>query len=137
MNGFLDEVASVESVPAGGSIAAATVAMAAALLVKVARLSTEHWTEARAGAAADQAEALRQQAAGLAEADADAYRALQAARRGARGVVGEARAPMLEVARATVVEGPLAIGRAGAEGTELAEALALHGNPRLRGDALM
>jgi formiminotetrahydrofolate cyclodeaminase len=135
--GFLDEVASAESVPAGGSIAAATVAMAAALLVKAAKLSREHWTEADTDAAATEAAALCKEAAGLVEADADAYRALHAAWRAAKAMDGEAPDELLRQARAAVVDVPLAIVRAGAAVTERAEAVALHCNPRLRGDVLM
>jgi methenyltetrahydrofolate cyclohydrolase len=129
LTGFLEEVASTESVPAGGSIAAATVAMAAALLVKAAKLSREHWTEAEADAAVTAAEAARLRAASLVDADADAYRALQAAWREARDQV--------EPARTKVIEVPLAIVRTAAEVTELAETLAAQGNPRLLGDAAM
>lgn len=127
LTGFLKEVASTESVPAGGSIAAATVAMAAALLVKVAKLSAEHWTEADAGAAASKAEATRARAASLVDQDAEAYRALQAAWRGDRNLVAPARTKVIDV--------PLAIVRTAAEVTELAEVLAGRGNPRLQGDA--
>jgi methenyltetrahydrofolate cyclohydrolase len=126
---LLDEVASTESVPAGGSIAAATVAMAAALLVKAAKLSREHWTEAEAEAAVTAADAARLHAASLVDADADAYRALQAARREARDLV--------EPGRTKVIEVPLAIVRTAAEVTELADTLAARGNPRLRGDAVV
>jgi methenyltetrahydrofolate cyclohydrolase len=129
LSGFIDEVASTESVPAGGSIAAATVAMAAALLVKAAKLSREQWTETEADAAATRAEAARLRAESLVDEDADAYRALQAAWREARNLVAPARTRVIEV--------PLAIVRTAAEVTELAEALAAHGNPRLRGDAVV
>jgi formiminotetrahydrofolate cyclodeaminase len=129
LTGFLDQVASTEAVPAGGSIAAATVAMAAALLVKVAKLSRDHWTEAEADAAASKADAARLRAAILVDEDADAYRALQAARRETRHLV--------EPARTKVIEVPLAIVRTAAEVTELAETLAARGNPRLLGDAAM
>jgi formiminotetrahydrofolate cyclodeaminase len=137
LTGFLDEVASTQSVPAGGSVAAATVAMASALLVKAARLSREHWTEAEADAVATRAEAVRLRAASLVEADADAYRALQSAWRSARAAASGARDEIVGPALMRVVEVPLAIARAGAEVVELAEAVAARGNPRLRGDAVM
>jgi methenyltetrahydrofolate cyclohydrolase len=68
---LLEEIGSEARVPAGGSSAALALAVAAALVAKVARLSRPEWPEA-AGAAA-QANALRRRAVMLAEADAAVY----------------------------------------------------------------
>lgn len=68
---LLDEVASEARVPGSGSGAALVVALAAALVSKVARLSRSRWAEA--GGAAAQAETLRARAVLLAEADAVVY----------------------------------------------------------------
>jgi formiminotetrahydrofolate cyclodeaminase len=137
LTGFLDEVASTQSVPAGGSVAAATVAMASALLEKAAKLSRDHWTAADANAAATRAEAVRLRAASLVEEDAEAYRALQLAWRSARAVEPAARDDIVGPALMRVIDIPLAIVRAGAVVVELAEAVTARGNPRLRADAVM
>jgi methenyltetrahydrofolate cyclohydrolase len=122
---FLDRVASEESVPAGGSVAAITVAMAAGLVAKAARLSRE-WP--RAAEVVTRAEALRALVAPLAEADSEAYTSvLEALRR--KEDVADALSAAAEV--------PLAIAEAAAEVAELAALTAIEGNARLRGDALM
>lgn len=135
LTGFLDEVASAQPVPAGGSVAAAAVAMAAALLHKAARLSGDRWAEA--SQAVERADRLHQQAAALIEADADAYRALQAAWRSGRGLQGPERDRIVGPARSLAVDVPLAIARSAAEVVELAVTAAAEGNPNLRGDAMM
>ena len=68
---LLAEIASEARAPAGGTCAALALAVAAALVGKVARRSRPGWTEA-AGAAA-QANALRRRAVLLAEEDAAVY----------------------------------------------------------------
>ena len=68
---LLDEVASEARVPGSGSGAALVVALAAALVAKVARVSRSQWAEA--GGAAAQAETLRARAVLLADADAVVY----------------------------------------------------------------
>jgi glutamate formiminotransferase/formiminotetrahydrofolate cyclodeaminase len=119
-------------VPAGGSAAAAAVALSAALLQKVATLSLEHWQ----GAAKVRglASALRRSAEELIAADALAYTSFVVARRGAPGLGAEAQR-VLESARAQIVNVPLDTARTAAETVEQASALAHFGNPNLRSDA--
>jgi len=102
-------------VPAGGSAAAAVVA----------------------AAALEQAHALRLRAEELVEADADAYISFVEALRAAKGLRGKARERAVAPARMLTIDVPLAISRLGAEAVELAGALADHGNPNLRADAMV
>jgi formiminotetrahydrofolate cyclodeaminase len=132
---FLDEVASAQAVPAGGSVAAHTVAAAAALLVKTIHLSVRHYPEA--AAAEPRVEALRRRADVLATEDVNAYRALQAAGRAAHGLEGAEREAVVGPARSRTADVPLHVVRIAAEVSELAADLAAHGNPRLFGDAVM
>ncbi|MDQ6772616.1 MAG: cyclodeaminase/cyclohydrolase family protein [Candidatus Dormibacteraeota bacterium] len=132
---LLDRLAGPEPVPAGGSLAAAAVAAAAALLVKVGLKSREHWPQAEAYAA--RAVLLRSAAEITVEADEAAYKALLEAWRQARGLEDAARERLVTPARDRTIDAPLSVARAGAEVTELAVALAIEGNPRLRRDALM
>jgi methenyltetrahydrofolate cyclohydrolase len=132
---FLDEVASAHPVPAAGSVAAHTVAAAAALLVKAAHLSGQHHPEAAAAEA--RAEAVRRRAELLAEEDVQAFRALQAAGRAARGLEGAAREAFVEPARSRSADVPLQVVRAAVEVAAVASDLAARGNPRLFGDAVM
>jgi methenyltetrahydrofolate cyclohydrolase len=71
VQGWLDELADQGPVPGGGSAAAITASMAAALVGMAANLSTDSWPEA-AGVSAQTA-ALRARLADLAQADADEY----------------------------------------------------------------
>jgi formiminotetrahydrofolate cyclodeaminase len=122
-------------VPAGGSVAAATVAMAASLVEKAARLSAARWDGATESLA--RAGALRRTAAELVEADAEAYTAFVAAMRAAKGLEGAALEAAVGPSRDQTVAVPLAVVLAAAETVDLAAALALHGNPNLRADALV
>jgi methenyltetrahydrofolate cyclohydrolase len=121
---FLDRVASEEPVPAGGSVAAIAVAMAAGLVAKTARLSGD-WP--RAAETVERAEALRTLVTALAQADADAYTKVLEALRRKEGVAA---------ALSAAADVPLAIAEAAAEVASLAALAAGDGNPRLRGDAV-
>jgi len=132
---LLDGLASDRPVPASGSAAAAVIAMASALLEKVARLSTAKW--AGADAALEQAHALRLRAEKLVEADANSYMAYVEAVRSAKNVQGKARERAIASARAATIDVPLAIARLAAETVELADAMAEKGNPNLRADAMV
>jgi formiminotetrahydrofolate cyclodeaminase len=125
---LLDGLASERPVPASGSAAAAVIAMASALLEKVARLSTARW--ATADAALEEAHALRLRAEELVEADANSYMSYVEAVRSAKNVHGKARERAIAPARAATIDVPLAIARLAAEAVDLADALALNGNPR-------
>jgi formiminotetrahydrofolate cyclodeaminase len=109
--------------------------MAAALLEKVAVLSLTQWSGA--AHAGERAHSLRLQAEELVEEDAQAYLAFVEALRAAKGLTGEARARVVGPAHAKTVDVPLAIVRSGVEVVELASALAAHGNPNLRADAVV
>jgi formiminotetrahydrofolate cyclodeaminase len=122
---FLDRVASEEPLPAGGSVAAIAVAMAAGLVAKTARLSRD-WP--RAAETVERAETLRTLVTALAQADADAYTKVLEALRRKEGVAA---------ALSAAADVPLAIAEAAAEVASLAALAAVDGNPRLRGDAVM
>jgi formiminotetrahydrofolate cyclodeaminase len=123
LTGFLEEVAAKTSAPGGGAVAAVTVALAAALAEMVAQFSGKQWDGAED--AALRARELRTRAAPLAQADAEAYQAVIAARGG----------PGYEEALSRAADVPLAIVQAAADVGELAAELAASGNPNLRGDA--
>ena len=133
MSALLAGLASGQPVPAGGSAAAAVIALAAALLEKASRLSTGQW--ASANAALDAAHALRLRAEELVDADANAYMSFVEASRAAKGLRGAARERSVKPAREATVDVPLAIVRLGVETVELAGKVAAHGNPNLRADA--
>jgi methenyltetrahydrofolate cyclohydrolase len=143
--------------PAGGSAAALTVAQAAALCAKTARLSARQLTADRAGQLTTEADRIRTAAVGLVDQDARAYggviehaRKAAAARRdaGARAAgaeAGPADAPdeqvselMASLARALskAADVPMEIVELAAQVAGLAAPLAAVGNPALRGDAV-
>ena len=120
---FLDLVASEDPVPAGGSVVAVAIALAAGLSVMTCRLSTKHIADA--SKLAERADSLRGAAAPLAQADAVAYgRVLAAQDRGLRDALSQA------------ADVPLAEAEAGAEVAEISARLARDGNPNLRGDVV-
>ena len=121
--GFLDEVGAKTSAPGGGAVAAVAVSLAAALAEMAAQFSSKHWE--RADEAVTRARELRTRAMPLADADAEAYGAVIAAR----------GTPDYDEALSRAADVPLAIAQAGAEVAELAAELAASGNPNLRGDA--
>jgi methenyltetrahydrofolate cyclohydrolase len=129
---FLDRIASAEPAPAGGSVAAVTVAMAAGLVAMAARLAHE-WS--KADDVVDRAEALRSKLTTLALADEDAYaRVIEALR-----LPPDSPSRDAEVAAALsgAADVPLAVAEAAAEVAVLAALVAQEGNNRLRGDALV
>jgi formiminotetrahydrofolate cyclodeaminase len=129
---FLDRIASAESAPAGGSVAAVAVAMAAGLVAMAARLAHE-WP--KAGEVVEQAESLRSKLATLALADEDAYAKVTEALR--LSPESPSRAAQLEAALSGAADVPLAVAEAAAEVAVLAALVAHEGNDRLRGDALV
>ncbi len=131
---FLDEVAAEGRTPGGGTVAALVTAAAAGLLAKVARASKGAWPDA-AGIAA-QAVSLRDRAAPLAQVAADEYvAALRAREETGEGSV-ERRDFALGRAYARAAEPPLRIVEAAADVAHLAVAVARHGEPSLRADAV-
>ncbi len=130
---FLELIALEESTPGGGSVAAVAVAMAAALAEMAARFSKD-WPEAPGVVA--QAKALRERAAPLAQADAEAYEEYLAAIRLPKDLDSEVRDATIGRALSRAAEVPLAIAEAGADVAALGALAAEHGNPNLRGDAV-
>ena len=94
-------IASSAPAPASGSAIAAVVAAAAALVQKVARLSTRQWPEA--GEVHTRAERLRLRAEELIEEDSQAYLAFVEAMRAGVDVAG-AKARTIEIGRASCRE---------------------------------
>ena len=130
---FLDRLAAEAPSPAGGSAAALGVAMAAALLAKVAKASPD-WPDARAVVA--QAERLRQRTAPLAQSDADAYEEALAALHLPDQLEPEVGAMALGPVLARAAEIPLVIAEAGADVACLAAQVADRGTPERRADAV-
>jgi formiminotetrahydrofolate cyclodeaminase len=135
MGKFFSALGSSKPVPAGGSAAAAAVAMAAGLVEKAARLSTDHWI----GAAnvGKRAAVLRKLAGILVDADAEAYTDYIKAIRAARGLHTAERERIVAPARLRIVDVPLTIVRLASEVAELAAEMAMHGNPNLHSDAVV
>jgi formiminotetrahydrofolate cyclodeaminase len=125
LDDFLEQVASANRSPGGGSVAALVTAAAAGLLAKVARASTDNWSEARTVAA--QAEALRNRVALVAELNAEAYEAAL-----------QARGDDYELGRAyaRAAEPPLQIAEAAADVAMLSVVVARCGDQSLRADAV-
>lgn len=121
----LDALAAATPTPAAGSAAALTVATAAALVAMVARRAPAHAT-ARAGVAGRRADALRQMALDLADADAAAYAAVLATAAGQ-----PQRAEALVAATETLVR----IAETGARTAALAASLGKGAPSHLRADA--
>jgi methenyltetrahydrofolate cyclohydrolase len=130
---FLDRMAAEEPTPAGGSAAAIAVAMASALIAKVAKVSPD-WSEARAVVA--QAERLSQRVAPLAQIDAEAYEEALAALHLPEQLEPEVKDMALGEMLTRAAEIPLVIAEAGADVACLAAEVADRGAPDRRGDAI-
>ena len=129
---FLDRIASAEPAPAGGSVAAVAVAMAAGLVAMAARLAHD-WP--KASQVVERAEALRSTMSALALADEDAYtKVIEALRLPPDSPSRDAE---LAAALSGAADVPLAVAEAAAEVAVLAALVAQEGNDRLRGDALV
>jgi formiminotetrahydrofolate cyclodeaminase len=123
---FLELLAGDQPGPAGGSAAALGVAMAARLCAMTARRSTRQLPDAAELAA--EAGQLGELAAAQAQADADAYRAVLAARRRKDEGLADALSEAANV--------PVWVAELGARVVRLATRLAADGNPNLYGDAV-
>jgi methenyltetrahydrofolate cyclohydrolase len=132
---LLEMIASKEPAPASGSACGAVVAAAAALVEKAANLSTKHWEGA--GAAREQAHALRVKSFELIEEDAQAYLAFVEVLRVAKDHERAESQEAVGTAHARTIDVPLRMTRAAAEVAELAVQIAQHGNPNLRADAVV
>ncbi len=120
---LLEALASREPAPAGGSAAAATVAIGAALLEKAALLSVGKWDGA--DRARQRAHELRLRAEELIERDAKAYLEYVEARRAKRNFSEE---------WSRTVDVPMEIERVALDVISLAHDLGRQGNPNLRPD---
>jgi formiminotetrahydrofolate cyclodeaminase len=136
---FLDALSATTPAPSGGGVAALAVAFAAGLCVMVAGLSVRDLpprdqgpgAEAAPGAEAlaERARQLRDQAAPLAQADAEGYGAVLAAfRAGGR--------PGIQAALSDACAVPMEVARIGAEVAGIAATLAAGGKASVRGDAI-
>lgn len=102
-----------------------SVSLAAALTGMAARLSTGQLSDA--GELLQRSDALKERAASLAQADAEAYgRVIEAQREGYD----------VQAALSAAADVPLEVAEIGAEVAEIAVRIAEGGNPNLRGDAL-
>jgi methenyltetrahydrofolate cyclohydrolase len=133
LGGFLDTLSGEDPTPGGGSAAALVVAMAAALVSMVARVSKEHWDEA--GGVVGQAEAFRARVAPLAQADAEVYGEALSALRGRDQLEARYRDQKLQAALAKAAAIPMQITEAGSDLACLAALLVENGNPEVRADA--
>ena len=133
LRAFVDRLAAEDPAPAGGSAAALVVAMAAALIAKVAKASPS-WKDA--GAAVAQAERLRKRTAPLAQADADAYEEALAALHLPDQLEPQVRDMAIGQVLERAVEIPLVIAEAGADAATLAAVAAERGALERRGDAV-
>ena len=138
---FLDSLAAGTAAPAGGSAAAYSVAMAAALLAMVARLTIGRkkyaGVTAQMQAALEQAEALRSRASSSVAEDSAAFEAVMAARRqpAANGAEGAARSTALAAATLRAAEVQLDVAQTAASIVQLAQVCAAHGNANAAPDA--
>ena len=124
---FLELVASDESAPGGGSVAAVVIALAAGLSCMAARLSGDHLEDA--AELVERSERLRLRAAPLAQADAEAYGRVMSA-------IRTRDEKSVESALSDAADVPLEIAEIGAEVVEISTRLAENGNPNLKGDAI-
>jgi formiminotetrahydrofolate cyclodeaminase len=131
---FLDALSATTPDPSGGGVAALAVALAAGLCVMTAGLSARQLPEAPR--LAEQARRLRDRAAPLAQADAEAYRAVLTAlalRARDPAAPGE---PQMAAALSQACVVPMEVAEIGAELAAVAAAIAAGGNPNVRGDAV-
>jgi formiminotetrahydrofolate cyclodeaminase len=133
LRAFIDTLAGEDPAPAAGAVAAVVVAMAAALVSKVARASVS-WEEAAAAVA--QAERLRKRVVPLAQADADAYEEALAAMHLPEHLEPQVRDMALGQVLERAAEIPLVIAEAGADAATLAADVVERGAPSRRADAV-
>jgi formiminotetrahydrofolate cyclodeaminase len=131
LDGFLDELEAPAPSPCGGTAAAVSAAMAAALVTMVARAS-KGWDDGPG--IASQARALRARLVELGRDDAEAFGTVLAAMRDRSGTPEE-RDFALGTALIVAAEVPLRIAEASADVAELAALASTHGLAQLQADA--
>jgi methenyltetrahydrofolate cyclohydrolase len=132
--GFLDQLAARVPAPGGGATAALHAAQAAALLAMVARYSDGGRYDARLmRRIVTEADALREDALALAEADAAAFRAVAEAYRLPRDTEAErtARSASISSALAGAARPPAEVVRTALRLTGLAAEVRSAGNPNM------
>ena len=144
---FLATLSADHAAPGGGSAAAVTVALGASLCAMAARLSTRQLAGLDIEFLVAEAERLRNSAASLAQADAESYLAVVAARRDQPGQDPGAASHLpdpgperqrhrIDAALSEAATIPMEVLELAAQTARLAARLAADGNPRLRGDAI-
>ncbi len=134
LGNFLERVSAAEPAPGGGSAAAIAVGLAAGLCVMAASLSTRQLPDAPDLAVA--AERLRDRAAALCQADADAYRRVISALHEPCDPHPEDRRRQIAAALLGATDVALEVVETGAGVAGLAARVAERGNPNLLGDAV-
>jgi glutamate formiminotransferase/formiminotetrahydrofolate cyclodeaminase len=141
--GYLEAVASAEPAPGGGSVAAITGALGAALGEMVVQLSTGRAADAASAEALRRAgerlRSLREALSAGAAADERAYAGYRVAVALPRATAAEkhARHEAMQQALLEATEAPLAVAQAAAETAEIMVEVASFGNPHLRSDAAL
>jgi len=131
---FVERVSAAEPAPAGGSVAAIVVALAAGLCVMSARLSTRQLPDAPDLAV--RAEQLRDRAAALSQADAGVYGLVVSALREPDEPDPDGRRRGIAAALSRAADVPLEVAELGASVALLAARIAESGNQNLAGDAV-
>jgi methenyltetrahydrofolate cyclohydrolase len=138
---FLDRVASGEPVPGGGSVAALSGALSAALSAMVARLTLgkkdDRLRDEKMSRLITKADEVRSRLANDIDRDAEAYGAVMKAYRMAKGT-GEEKAARLKAIEDGLTEAtrvPLSVAEAGVDLLMLADSAVREGNPNAVTDA--
>src|SRR5262245_49433018 len=143
LRAYVDQVASAEPTPGGGSVAAIVGALAAALGEMVANLTLGHeqfaGDEAELRSARDHLTSLREALLQAAAADEAAYAAYRRAASLPRRsqIEKEARTAAMQEALISSTEAPLQVARFSLEVAQILEMVAGIGNPHLRSDAAL
>lgn len=130
---LLERTAERAPTPGGGSVAAISGALAAALVAKAARGSRATWEDA--GGAAAQARALGHRLAVLAEADSEAFAEALDALSGGGESSGDGRDALLAERLARAAEVPLEIAAAAADVASLGAVVVERGDKGMAVDA--
>jgi len=135
---FIDTVAAATPTPGGGSVAALTGALAAALAQMAAGLTVGRKKYAdvaeQAGRVLDDAETIRRQLTAAIEEDAAAFTGVMAVMRD-KSLADDARDRALEAATVTAGEVPLRVARLSRDAARLAQTIATLGNANAATDA--